>query len=649
MASTRSVDQIGRVLGGRYRLLASIGRGASASVFLADDVRLRRRVAVKLLHPALAGDAGFLRRFEIEARVAAGLSHPNIMAVYDWGDDDGAPFLVCEYLAGSSLRAILDQGERLTPSQALLVGLQAARGLDYAHGRGLVHRDVKPANLLFDGDGRLRIADFGLARALAEAAWTEPAGAVLGTARYVAPEQVRGSPVDGRADVYALAVVLVEAVTGRVPFAADTTIATLMARLDRPLQVPEDLGALRPILVQAGLTDPAERPDAAALAAALDKAARELPRPGRLPLVEATAVDEVAVEPELDPTTIAASAPAAERVVASSPVTLPPTPPEPSPLPPVPETTDAVPVGSAPDTRPTRRRHRRLWLALATVVALASAAGGVAYAVVQARIPTHPLPSVEGASEAQAMATLRAIHVHVKLIHEFVDGTTRGAVVHQDPEPRDQPRVKEGSTVRLNVSDGPPPVAVPDLTRLTQDQATARLRQVGLAVGTVRTRSDEQAPAGTVLAWSGTGAQVPKGSAVDLTVSSGPAPRAISDFTGKSYDEAAAAFSAEGLVPVRADVFSDTVQVGQVVSTNPPAGQTAAKGSPVTVNVSKGPDLVTVPDVRGLSIDDATNKLQQAGLVVNGVFGPQRRQVVATDPGPGTTVHRGSAITLYTR
>ena len=242
---SRSTDQIGRVLSGRYRLIAPVGTGASAQVFLADDVRLKRRVAVKVLHEALADDEAFLRRFRAEAQAAAALNHPNILAVYDWGDDDGTPYLVTEYLGGGSLRSILDRGTRLTPSQALLVGLQATRALDYAHRRGFVHRDVKPANLLFGEDGRLRIADFGLARALAEAAWTEPQGAVLGTARYASPEQAQGESVDGRADVYSLGLVLIEGVTGAVPFASDTTIATLMARVGRSVEVPDALGALR--------------------------------------------------------------------------------------------------------------------------------------------------------------------------------------------------------------------------------------------------------------------------------------------------------------------------------------------------------------------------------------------------------------------
>jgi serine/threonine protein kinase len=167
LASTRIVEHLGRVLGGRYRLLAPIGTGASAHVFLAEDVKLRRRVAVKVLHPALTDDEAFLRRFRAEARAAAALNHPNVMAVYDWGEEADGPFIVCEFLGGGSLRSVLDRGTRLTPSQALVVGLEAARALDYANRRGLVHRDIKPANLLFDDEGRLRIADFGLARALA--------------------------------------------------------------------------------------------------------------------------------------------------------------------------------------------------------------------------------------------------------------------------------------------------------------------------------------------------------------------------------------------------------------------------------------------------------------------------------------------------
>src|SRR4051812_37842241 len=231
VATSRMTELVGRVLGGRYRLTAPVGTGASAQVFLADDVRLRRRVAVKVLPPALAEDEAFLRRFRAEARAAAALSHPNLVAVFDWGEDDG-PYLVLEYLGGGSLRSLLDTGTLLSPAQALLVGLEATRALDIAHRRGFVHRDIKPANLLFGEDGRLRIADFGLARALSETAWTEH-GSLVGTARYAAPEQARGGRVDGKADVYALGLVIVESVTGAVPLTSpEGALETMVLRQD---------------------------------------------------------------------------------------------------------------------------------------------------------------------------------------------------------------------------------------------------------------------------------------------------------------------------------------------------------------------------------------------------------------------------------
>ena len=285
-------DSIGRVLGDRYRLVTALGTGASAHVYLADDVSLHRRVAIKVLHPALAGDANFLKRFRAEARAVAALNHPNILQVYDWGEENGEPYLVLEYLAGGSLRQVYDTGALLTPQQAVRVGLQATAGLDYAHRRGLVHRDIKPANLLFDGEGRLRIADFGLARALAEASWTEPDGAILGTARYSAPEQVEGFVLDGKADVYALALVLYEGVTGETPFIGDTTIATLMARVGALLPEHDALGPLNDVLVWAAAPEPSERFDAAQFSLRLEELAATLPEPLPIATVDAVPVDE---------------------------------------------------------------------------------------------------------------------------------------------------------------------------------------------------------------------------------------------------------------------------------------------------------------------------------------------------------------------
>ncbi len=219
-----------------------------------------------------------------EAQAAASLTHPNLVAVYDWGEDSDGPYLVLEYLGGGSLRDLLDDSQPLGPAHVAGIGAQAAHGLAYAHARGFVHRDVKPANLLFDDERRrLCVADFGIARALAEAAWTEPVGATLGTARYAAPEQAQGKRVDGRTDVYALCLVLYEAITGSVPFVSDTTIGTLMARVGAPLPGHDALGPLDAILRAGAAPEPDERLTAAELARRLSEVARALPRPGALP------------------------------------------------------------------------------------------------------------------------------------------------------------------------------------------------------------------------------------------------------------------------------------------------------------------------------------------------------------------------------
>ena len=434
MVVSRMTDQVGRVLGGRYRLIAPIGSGASALVFLADDTRLRRRVAVKVLHQGLADDEAFLRRFRAEAHSAAALNHPNVLAVYDWGEDDREPYLVTEYLGGGSLRGMLDAGRRLSVSQALVVGLEAARALDYAHTRGFVHRDIKPANLLFGEEGRLRIGDFGLARALAEAAWTEPAGAMIGTARYACPEQARGQLVDGKGDVYSLGLVLIEAVTGRVPFTADTTIATLMGRVDTPVDVPEELGPLRQVLERAGRPDPAERPDAGELAVRLLAASEQLDRPEPLPLVGATATagrhrrrrpgSRRSCRP-FGPTTWRRTSRRSRE-----------------------------PPSRAP-TSPKRRRasgdgagSSRLLIVLA-VLALGS---GAAFAWVKLRVPTHKVPTLVGLTEQQAREQAQANHWNVKQARRPPGRSVPGNVIAQDPEAGKS--LAENKTVTITVSLG---------------------------------------------------------------------------------------------------------------------------------------------------------------------------------------------------
>src|SRR4051794_17534998 len=493
---SRIADQVGRVLGGRYRLLAPIGTGASAHVYAADDLNLRRRVAIKVLHAALADDEAFLRRFRAEAEAVAALRHPNIMNVYDHGEDDGSPYLVLELLGGGSLRSMLQRGHLLSPSQALVVGLDAGRALDYAHRRGLVHRDIKPANLIFDEEGRLCIADFGVARALAEAAWTEPQGAILGTARYASPEQAQGASVDGKADVYALALVLVEAVTGRVPFAADTTIAPLMARLDKQLVAPAVMGpAMGAVVEQASRPDRADRLDAAGLIHGLDRAARSLPAPDPFPI--SVADSGAASDTSVIDLTVLPSAPAPDDDLTDL-------------IPSRTERTD--PSATVPETK-VRRRRRWPWFLLTVLLAVGAATG--AYALVQARKPSHPVPSVLGRTLNQARAALDADHLHMKVTAtQFDDNVSKDLIILQTPDTTQ--KLKEGSTVRVVVSNGPEPKSVPDLTPMTFDQAGAVLGTLKL-IAEGNPVNNETVPKGQIIDWDHKGEALLPGTHVRIT------------------------------------------------------------------------------------------------------------------------------------
>jgi serine/threonine-protein kinase len=749
------IDRVGQVLGGRYRLLAPVGTGASASVYLADDVTLRRRVAVKILHDALAEDEAFLRRFRAEAHAAAQMNHPHVVAIYDWGQDPAThiPYLVTEYLGGGSLRAMLDAGPPLSLAQTLLVGLETARGLEYAHRRGFVHRDIKPANLLFDEDARLRIADFGLARALAEAAWTEPMGAVLGTARYASPEQARGETLDGRSDVYSLALVMVEAATGSVPFSADTTIGILMARIHQPLPVPDDLGALAQPLRWAGDPDPTKRPDAAEFGAALMAAASSFDRPAPLQLAGArvqtgefgdrdptalpgsptvTEVDEPPGDrTELDGIVVAGAAAGAGAAAASGSGTaaaadplaadgieIIDVPDDPAPVIDPDGTTvagarwegrpsgvvPAVVIDGAPGATPgtggsgttifdasdhldpdtedvpasrrarkrqqkaaatgavgavatldrsaddaPRRRRRWPFVVLLTVLVLGAAAAGGAYWYYEVRVPWFAAPELVGLPVADVAAEVAPYEWTVTTSEDFSETVPKDHVISQDPAPgTEQPR---GASISVVVSRGQPFVAVPaDLVGLSFSEATAKLREAGLSPGGIERRHDEDIPVEHVVALGpDTPVRIPKGSYVGLILSDGPAPRVVPGVVGSTEAEAREAIEGVGLEVVVGDPeFSETVDEGLVISASPTPGSTVERGTTVRIVVSKGPPMVEVPDVKGMSVDEAEAALEARGLVVSGTKGSTRRDVTSTDPPAGTMVKPGSKVELTT-
>jgi serine/threonine-protein kinase len=635
--------QVGRVLGGRYRLDGRIGNGASAVVYEARDIVLDRLVAVKVLQPALAGDESFLRRFRAEAQAVAGLRHPNIVNVFDWGDDAG-PFLVLELLRGGSLRALLDRGNRLTVAQAAAVGLEAARALDYAHRRGLVHRDIKPANLLLDDEGRLCVADFGIARALAEAALTEP-GTVIGTARYMSPEQMQAMTVSGKADVYALALVLVELVTGTVPFAADSAEGTRARRVGARLVAPPELGALGPVVEQAGRADPSDRPDASSLAQALERVVRELPAPAPLPLPEMPEMPEV---PAGARSRVAGDHTEADGGPATSVLAgeRRPGPDDTTPMDlGLPASEVVAPSPASAGSPPPPGRRRRWPLALLAVLLLAAVAATAAIAVASRRVPSHPVPALAGMDLAAARRALAARHLRLRQAPDERDEQVApGLVLRQVPLPG-LPKRAEGSIVTVVLSSGPLPRTVPDLSGMDERAATRALANVQLQSKVTRSTSESVAK-GIVIDWQPKGEQA-RGTEVTVTVSDGPAPRTVPDLAGQGYDAAAAALKNVGLGASRIDAFDDTVPAGQVVSSAPGAGAKVARGSVVKLTVSKGPPLV--PDVKGKSVDEATSILGQAGYEVVGVSGRPNRPVMQSVPPAGTPRPKGTTVILVTR
>lgn len=632
MVSTRLDDEVGRVVSGRYRLVAPLGSGSSAQVFLADDVNLGRQVAVKMLQPALADDDRFLRRFRTEAQTVAAISHPNVVVIHDWGEDD-VPYLVSEYLAGGSLRAMIDaaaagDGPLLTPSQALLVGLDVCRGLAYAHNAGLVHRDLKPANLLFDVEGRLRIADFGLARAIAEAAITEPEGAVMGTARYAAPEQARGERLDGKADIYSLAVLLVEAVTGVAPFASDTTLGTLMARVDKDLEVPAELGPLRAALERAGRLHADDRPDAEELGILLLAASERMPAPDPLPLVGALAEADRAggetsesdrtmtllpiVDGDADPTVVESAAPPA-----------------------TPPTDDDAPG-----------RSRRWPWALVAVLLVALGAGGF-FLADQLRTPTHEVPDLVGRQIADIELVAADNDWVVEEKKTRRDGSEPGEIVSTEPPAGEQ--LAEGATLVVVVSEGNTLTDVPaEVADRPLDEVEAEFAAVDLEVDVTEVY-DEEVVAGNVVGFDGDAPErLPKGESVPLLVSQGPEPRVVPEIPdGATYEEYEALLNEVQLVAEKKEEFSDEVDKGVVIRISDAPGSELARGETVVIVVSKGPDVVDVPDMIGMTLEEAEAALEKAGLVLGEFSGAgNNRTVKASDPEAGESVKRGSEVNL---
>jgi len=614
MASATGRGRALVTLDGRYHVLERIAAGGMGEVFRAHDAVLAREVAVKVLHRSLSSDPGFVERFRREARAAATLNHPNIVAVYDWGAVDGIYYMVMEYVRGRSVRELLNAGGRLAPARAADILRQTLAALEHAHAKGIVHRDLKPENILITTDGVVKLTDLGLARAFADAKNTR-AGAVTGTVQYLAPEQIRGEPADPRSDLYSLGIVAYELLTGELPYTGETPMAIaykhLSGRVPKPSASAAEIGSDLDGFV-ASATDPD----------------REL-RP------------ESAEAMRVDLASFAGSLPQARSLgalVRDLPETIQPIA--------AAETAAAIVTDTIPRLQRAQRRRWRRWAAAIVVVGLVAGAAYGAWAYV---IPhTHPVPQIVGADVEAATGELGELGFIVRVASgEFSLSAPRGAVLAVDPPVGTT--LKAGATVTLVPSLGPPPVAVPDVTGSSLADATHAIEAANLVLGHVHRIYSSTTQPGDVIRQDPSDRKAPRGSAVQLWVSRGHAPVPIPAVVGKQQARAEALLRHAGFVAVVQTAFSDQIGRGIVISVNPAEATRTTYGDPVTITVSQGPQEFPAPTFTGLTPDAARQRAHEYGLEVSFFYVPNTSQlrVISQSPAASTTVRSGDTITLY--
>ena len=654
----------GRLLDGRYRIAGRIARGGMASVYEATDLRLDRTVAVKVMHPGLGDDEEFAARFVREARAAARLSHPNVVAVYDQGQEDGTVFLAMELVPGHTLRDVIRKESPMPPARAVALVEPVLSALASAHRAGLIHRDIKPENVLIatdpdSGASRVKVADFGLAKAVsADTQHTATGGVLIGTVSYLAPELVVDGRADARADVYAVGVVLYELLTGAKPHEGESPIQVAYKHVHEDVPPPSAVadgipGYVDALVARATARDRGQRPaDAAVLLHQLHRVSqalatgvledRELEADlAPLPLPVAEPEDTEAEPFDVDEfATLLSPAQAAQEHTTAL---------EQRPLAEADPRAPAAPAADVPP-RPARpRRSRRGPILLVLALLVAAAAGVGAYWFGWARYTATP--GVLGLSEKAAVQKLDAAGLEAELGEPAYSETVpAGRVLGTDPDAGE--RVLDGGTVTLVLSLGKERYDVPKLRGLTEDEAQDALAEQNLEFDESIAQYSEKVPEGTVLGSDpAAGTTLRPGTLVDLVVSKGPRPIEIRDWTGQSADRAEQAMEAKGLDVVRGQLeHSDTVPEGRIISQSP-AGGTLFRGETVTLVVSQGPELVEVPGgLVASGVEAAREKLEDLGFVVevrNSGSYLGLGFVFSTDPDSGTMVPKGSTITLF--
>jgi serine/threonine-protein kinase len=640
-----------RRLGGRYELGQVLGRGGMAEVYLGHDTRLGRTVAVKTLRADLARDPTFQARFRREAQSAASLNHPAIVAVYDTGEDyiDGVsiPYIVMEYVDGSTLRELLHSGRKLLPERAMEMTIGILQGLEYAHRNGIVHRDIKPANVMLTRGGQVKVMDFGIARAMGDAGMTmTQTAAVIGTAQYLSPEQAKGEQVDARSDLYSTGCLLYELLTVRPPFVGDSPVAVAYQHVREEPQAPsvfdhEITPEMDAIVLKALVKEPDYRYQSAdEMRADIEACLDGQP-------VAATAAMGAAGYGGYsdDHQTTALRADAGGHGGATT--VLPPMNPDDG--------------GYGYDDRPDRRRQKKsststVLLVLAGILVLVGAILIGKYAVGNGGSGDDPVavPNLVGQTQEAAGDLLTNVDLKVGTVtREPCEEQPKGRVCEQDPAQGRE--VEKQTAVNLVVSTGAPKVTVPSVIGLSLEEARSKLEGDDYQFKVKTEERETSDTPGTVLDQDPVkGNEVEKGSTITLVVAKAVERSTVPDVIGRDCDSAKAQMSASNLVGNCSEQETDDPnQVGKVISTTPQAGQQVDKGSPVQIIVgkAKAAEQVQVPgNLVGMALKDARKTLQDTGLQVGNVSGSQddNALVLTSDPAPGTTVDKGSAVNLVT-
>jgi eukaryotic-like serine/threonine-protein kinase len=614
---------INTLFDGRYRILRKLGAGGMANVYLAEDQELGRRVAIKILNERHANDEQFVERFRREAKNAAGLSHPNIVSIFDRGEAEGTYYIAMEYLDGRSLKELITSRGPAPIHVAVDYARQVLAALRLAHRQGLVHRDIKPHNVLVDGEGRVKVTDFGIARA-GPSQMTEE-GSIIGTAQYLSPEQAQGAPVTPASDLYSVGIVLYELLTGEVPFDGETPVELAMKHLSKVPDPPSRLRSEVPrdldfVVTRALAKSPDERYESA------DEMDADLARVAR----------GVAVSPETEE---AATSIIARPITAATVVSPPGTP----TLPP--------PVYYDYEEPPERRRPFWPWLLAFGLLVLAGFAGWLAYNQIQDQLDASKPVTVGDYTKLRESAARLAIErAGLKATIKRRPSTAQPPTFVFDQEPSKGNKIDKGNFVTIFVSTGAPKVGVPDVRGKTATDAAAAIASAGLKPDVHDVYSTKDV--GTVVAQSPRpGVKVVKGSRVRINISKGLAPVVVPPVVHHPYEEASSELRARGFRVERVDVDSNESE-GTVLRQDPVGNTQATKGSTVTLTVSKGPKTRTVPDVTSQDLETATTSLEQSGFKVKVVRQPTSDRsldniVLDQNPAPNAQAKPGTTVTIF--